>query len=64
MQYDLRSIYNYAHYDYRRILEKHVRNISNFSLQMKYCHNISVNYCKIFHRNITILTFWNIFENK
>ena len=33
-------------------------------MQLKYCLNIFVKYCKIFHRNIKILTFWNIFENK
>ena len=40
-----------------RIFQKHVRNISNLSLQLKYCRNIFVNYSKIFHCNITILTF-------
>ena len=38
------------------MLQKQVRNISNISLQMKYCRNIFVKYSKIFHRNITILT--------
>ena len=33
-------------------------------MQLKYCRNIFVEYYKIFHRNITILTFWHIFENK
>ena len=47
-----------------RILQKHVRNISNLSLQLKYCSNIFVNYSNIFHCNITILTFWNILVNK
>ena len=41
-----------------------VRNISNVSLQLKYCRNIFVNYSKIFHYNITTSTFWNIFVNK
>ena len=31
---------------------------------MKYCRNIFVKYSKIFHRNITILTPWNIFDKK
>ena len=48
----------------KKILQKHVRNISNLSLQLKYCRNICVKYCKIFHRNIRILTFWNIFKNQ
>ena len=42
---------------YHRILQKHVRNISNLSLQLKYCRNIFVKYCELFHCNITILTF-------
>ena len=40
---------------------KYYRNISeiisNISLQLKYCRNIFVKYCKIFHRKITILSF-------
>ena len=47
-----------------RILQKYVRNISNISLQLKYCRNIFVKYCKMFYRNIKISTVWNIFENK
>ena len=31
-------------------------------MQLKYYRNIFVKYWKIFHRNITILTFWNIFK--
>ena len=34
---------------WHRVLQKHVGKISNISLQLKYC--------KIFHRNIKILTF-------
>ena len=45
-------------------IAEHVSNISNISLRLKYCRNIFVTYRKIFDRNITILTFWNIFENK
>ena len=48
----------------QNIAETYVRNISNLSLQLKYYRNIFVKYCKIFHCNITILTFWNIFVNK
>ena len=33
-------------------------------MQLKYCLNIFVKYCKIFPRNIETLTFWIIFENK
>ena len=41
-----------------------VRNISEISLQLKYCRNIFVKYCKIYHHNITSSTLWNIFEGK
>ena len=34
------------------VWKKYGRNISNISLQLKYC------------RKITILTFWNNFKNK
>ena len=33
------------------------RNILDISLQLIYCRNIVVKYWKIFHRNITVLTF-------
>ena len=46
------------------IAQKYIRNISNISLQLKYCRNIFIKYCKICHRKFTILTFSNIFENK
>ena len=44
------------------ILQKNIVTISNILLQMKYFRNNFVKYCKI-DRNITILTFWNSFEN-
>ena len=37
-----------------RISQNHVKSISNLLLKIKYCRIISVKYCKIFHRNITI----------
>ena len=40
---------------------EYVRNISNNLLQLKYCRNIFVKYCKIFYRNFTIFPFWTIF---
>ena len=43
---------------HRILMQKDVRNISYISLQLKYCRNIFVKYCKIFNRKI----FWNISE--
>ena len=43
---------------------EYCRNMSGISLIFHCNWNILVKYCKIFHRNITISTLCNIFENK